>query len=63
MTDEQKAAINKLAYRANEICALCGDMAIAFKDDPDTSDAGWAIDGVQTLALMLSNDMLALTQD
>lgn len=60
MIKMQEQAAFALGQRASEIASLCDFLAAALQADPDTANAGTAVEGLGTLASTLANDLLIL---
>jgi hypothetical protein len=56
--EERSAA--SFGQRASEIASLCDFLAEALQADPDTANAGTAVEGLGSLASNLARDLLIL---
>ncbi|MCP8892522.1 hypothetical protein [Sphingomonas faeni] len=56
----QEGEAAALGQRASEIASLCDFLAEALQADPDTVNAGTAVEGLGTLASNLARDLLIL---
>ena len=63
MAFQSQAAVRRAASTASHIASLCMLLSVALGENPDTSHASEALEGLKTLATGLSSDLHDIAED